>query len=75
MKKLSIVFSILAVLLSDIMCAHIAYAYCDMKWATEYYLTSAPAWVVFIFAIPYLVGIAVCVLCSVYFFHRSEKEI
>ncbi len=32
MKKLSIIFSVLAILLSDIMCAVVAYNYCALEW-------------------------------------------
>ena len=43
MKKLSIVFWVLAVLLSDIMCAVVAYNYCDLLLGGKYAGYSAPA--------------------------------
>ncbi len=43
MKKLSAVLWILAVLLSDIMCAVTAYNYCDLQWGGKYAGYSAPA--------------------------------
>ena len=61
-KRLSTVFLLLAVLLSDVMCAVVAYLYCDMQWGIQYRCYSAPAWVAFLWAIPYGVGIAVCLL-------------
>lgn len=67
MKKLSIVFGILAVLLSDIMCAVVSYNYCAMQWGGQYAGYSAPPSTAFIAAIPYAIGIAVCVSLAVVF--------
>ena len=36
MKTLSIVFSALAVILSDVMCAVVAYNYCNLTWSGRY---------------------------------------
>ena len=36
MKTISNLFLILAVLLSDVMCAVVAYNYCDMMWGIKY---------------------------------------
>ena len=43
MKKLSYLFGALAVLLSQVMCAVVAYGYCDMLWGIQYACYSAPA--------------------------------
>ena len=43
MKALSVVFRILAVILSDVMCAVVAYRYCDMVWGIRCAGYSAPA--------------------------------
>ena len=67
MKALSTVFWILAVLLSDVMCAVVAYNYCDMLWGIKYAGYSAPAWTAFLVAIPYAVGIIVCVVLAIFF--------
>ena len=67
MKTLSTVFAILAVILSDVMCAAVAYNYCDMVWGIRFAGYSAPAWTAFLLAIPYGIGIAVCVILAVYF--------
>ncbi|MBR0391711.1 MAG: hypothetical protein IJK38_05260 [Oscillospiraceae bacterium] len=66
MKALSTVFWILAVLLSDVMCAVVAYNYCDMLWGIKYAGYSAPAHVAFLAAIPYAVGIIVCVALAIF---------
>ncbi len=63
---LSAVFWILAALLSDVMCAVTAYSYCDMLWGIRYAGYSAPASVDFLTAVPYAVGIAVCVALAVF---------
>lgn len=69
-QKLSYVFAGLAVLLSDIMCASIAFSYCNMLWGIQYAGFSAPAEIAFLLAIPYAVGIAALALLAV-FFHRK----
>lgn len=66
MKSLSTMFWILAVLLSDVMCAVVAYSYCDMVWGIKYAGYSAPAYVAFFTAIPYVVGIIVCVVLAIF---------
>ncbi|MBQ6334312.1 MAG: hypothetical protein IJI46_04510 [Erysipelotrichaceae bacterium] len=71
MKKLYICFLILAVLLSDIMCAVIAYNYCDMLWGIKYAGYSAPASVAFYTGIPYLIGIVICIALAIYFRKKS----
>ena len=48
MKKMSNVFLALAVLLSDVMCAVVAYNFCRMQWGIRYAMYSAPAWVAFV---------------------------
>ena len=66
MKTLSTVFWILAVLLSDVMCAIVAYNYCDMVWGIRYAGYSAPAWIAFMVAIPFAVAIAVCIVLALF---------
>ena len=43
MKALSCTFAALAILLSDVMCAAVAFSYCDMLWGIRYASYSAPA--------------------------------
>lgn len=71
-KKLSCTFLVLAVLLSDIMCAVTAYNYCNMQWGIKYLLFSAPASVAFLLLIPYSAAIALC-LALAWFFSRKSK--
>lgn len=66
MKTLSAVFLILAVFLSDVMCAVVAYNYCDMRWGIKYAGYSASAETAFLAAIPYVMGIVVCVILAFY---------
>ena len=73
MKKLSIIFGILAVLLSDIMCAVVAYNYCDLLWGGQYAGYSAPASTAFIYAIPFVIGIIVCVVLTLTFRKKVIK--
>ncbi len=69
MKTLSVVFGALAVLLSDVMCAAVAYNYCALQWNPA---TSFPPYAAFLLAIPYAVGIAVCAALAV-IFHLKAK--
>ena len=67
MKTLSVLFWIAAGLLSHIMVAVVAWNYCDMKWGIKYLAYSAPASTAFLLAIPYAVGVAVCVGLALFF--------
>ncbi len=66
MKKLSVLLMVIAVLLSDWMCAVVAYNYCQIETWAEYG-NSAPPSVAFVFAIPFLIGIVICAVSSVLF--------
>ena len=67
MKRLSICLINLAVLLSDIMCAVVAYNYCDMQWGILYAGYSAPAWTALLRGIPFLIGISACIILAIFF--------
>ncbi len=71
MKALSTVFWILAVLLSDVMCAVVAYNYCDMLWGIRYAGYSAPASTAFWAAIPFAAVIAVSVVLALFFRRKA----
>ena len=72
MKKLWILFIVLAVILSDVMCAMVAYSYCDLVWGGKYAGYSAPPSTAFAFAIPFLIAIAVC-LAVAYVLRKKGK--
>ena len=74
MKKLSIVFWVLAALLSDAMCAIVAYNYCDLQWGGKYAGYSAPASTAFIYAIPFAIGIIVCIVLAIIFWKRLPNN-
>lgn len=69
----SVVCAVLAILLSDVMCAVVAYNYCFLQWGAVYEGFSAPADVAFLYAVPFGAGI---VLCSVlaWVFHTKVKR-
>jgi len=75
MKKISNIFIVLAVILSDVMCAVVAYNYCTMQWGAKYAGYSAPVSVAFLYAIPYGVGIVVCVIVAMVLRRRGNKEL
>ena len=70
---LSRTFLILAILLSDIMCANVAHDYCALKWCGRYAGCSAPASVAFLLFIPYGIVILICILLA-WLFHRKYKK-
>lgn len=65
MKKLSIGLWALAVLLSDAMCAVVAYNYCDLLWGAKYAGYSAPAGTAFLYAIPFVIGMIICIVLAI----------
>ena len=67
MKKLSYLFTALAIVLSDIMCFVVAYNYLDMLCGIEHAGYSAPASTAFLYAIPFVVGIIVCAVLAIRF--------
>ena len=71
MAVLSAVFAALAVILSDVMCAVAAFNFCDMLWGIRYAGYSAPASVAFMTAVPYAVGIIICVILSLFLKKRA----
>ena len=72
MKTLPTVFLILAVILSDIMCAVTAYNYCNLTWGIKYAGYSAPVGTAFLTAVPFAAGIAVCVILAICFKKRAN---
>lgn len=72
MKKLSYLFTALAIVLSDIMCFVVAYNYRDMLCGIEHAGYSAPASTAFLYAIPFVVGIIVCAVLAIRF-HKKSK--
>jgi hypothetical protein len=67
MKKLSYLFTALAIVLSDIMCFVVAYNYRDMLCGIEHAGYSASASTAFLYAIPFVVGIVVCAILAIKF--------
>ena len=67
MKKLSNLFIVLAIVLSNIMCIVVAYNYRDMLCGIKHAGYSAPASTAFLYAIPFVVGIIVCAILAIRF--------
>ena len=74
MKKLSIIYWLLAILLPEIMCAVVAYNYRHMRTALEHSGYSAPASTAFLLVIPYAVGIAACVILAIFFRRKAQSD-
>lgn len=73
MKKLSCLFGILAALLTNVMCAVVGYHYGHMAWGAEHAAYGAPPSTAFLLAIPYAVGIAVCVILAMVFRKKAKS--
>ena len=67
MKKISNIFIVLAVILSDVMCAVVGYNYATMQWGIKYAGCSAPVSTAFLYAVPFVVGIVVCAILAIKF--------
>lgn len=72
MKKLSHLFSALAILLWGAMCATVAWIYHDILCGMEHLMTSAPPRIAFFYAIPFALAISVCVVLSIVFRRKSK---
>jgi len=49
------------------MCAVVAYNYCALEWGGKYEAWSAPASTALLLAIPYAIGIIICVVLAIVF--------
>lgn len=74
MKKLNIVFAVLAILLSDIMCVVVSSSYTNMVWGIKYEGYSAPAWVSFLYVVPFAAAIIICLLLAAYFRKKAIPQ-
>ena len=64
MKKLSSVFAMIAILLTNIMCILVTNICTNGYFAAKYHLTSAPWEVGFLFIIPFVICIIACSVVS-----------
>ena len=74
MGKLSHLFSAVAILLSDVMCAVVAFGYRDMLCGIEHSCYSAPASVAFLYAIPLASGSRYVPLSRTYFINGQVNK-
>lgn len=74
-RRLARIFAALAVLLSHLMCAVVAYNYCALDWGGRYAGYSAPASTAFLLCIPYAGGIALCAAAARLFYKKYQKNL
>ena len=72
MKKLSYLFIVIAILLSDIMCAVVAFNYRGMLCGIEHSCYSAPAGFAFLSAIPFGIGIIISAVVAHILYKKSK---
>ncbi len=72
MKKLFYLFTALAILLSNIMCAVVAYSYREIVCWIQHDLYAAPAYIAFLYIIPFAVAIIICIILAVVFYKKSK---
>ena len=65
MKKLSCILFTVTVLLSNIMCAVVAWTYRDIVCGMQHLGYSEPPSVAFLYAIPFLIGISACIVVAI----------
>lgn len=70
MRKIQKVAYTVAAVIANVMCATVAYKYCEMQWGIEYRGYSAPASMAFVWAIPFIICIGVCLVIA----KVSEKK-
>ena len=74
-KRLTCLFTILALLLSHIMCGVVSYNYGVLRIGGEYAGYSAPASTAFLLCIPYGAGILICAILAVLFDRKHKKSL
>ncbi len=74
MKTISICFRVLAAVLSHAMCGAVAFYYCDMLWGIRCAGYSAPASTAFLLAIPFVVGIGICIALALIFRKKAARS-
>ena len=74
-KHLVCLFAALAILLSNVMCATVAYNYCSLQWCGRYAGCSAPADTAFLLCIPYGIGIIISAALSWFFNIMRQKSL
>lgn len=67
-------FAVIVVLISDAMCAVVAYNYCTLQWGGEYAGYSAPASTAFLLGIPFLVAIVICGGLAWGFYRTTKRD-
>ena len=72
-KKCSLIFSVLAILLANIMCIVVTWDFAYLLWDGIYGLTSFPAWCALYEIIPFSLGIAVLMILAVVFNKKSKN--
>ena len=73
-KVLAACLKVIALILSHAMCANVAYVYCALQWGGEYAGYSAPTYVAFFLAIPYLVCIIFALIIALGLSRKAKKQ-
>lgn len=73
MKKIAYALFAAAVLLFGAMCAVTAYQYRDILCGMQHMGYSVPPSAAFLYAIPFLIGIAACAAVGIMLMKKSEK--
>ena len=74
-KVIPIICSIIGLILSHIMVAHVSFAYRDMLCGIEHKGYSAPADVAYFYAIPYLLGIILLFIVAIVFWKKYRRTV
>ena len=74
MKKTSRIFIILTLILSHLMCIVVSSNYTAMLCGIEHQGFSAPASTAFLYAIPFVAGIIICIALAFVLKRRADKR-
>lgn len=66
-------FVVLSLLSTHVMCAVVAYNYCNLSWGMRYEGWSAGPSVAYITGLPFLLVAIVCAVAAVWIHRRSRK--
>ena len=66
------IFTVITLILSHAMCIDVAFNYASILCAIQHKGFSAPADIAFLFAIPYAVGILICIILALVFNKKAR---
>ena len=73
-KNLTIIFGITTIFLLCFMSAFVSYKFCEIKYEIKYAGASAPTYVAFLYAIPFIFGIIISITLFIIFCKKLKVK-